>query len=136
MNGTSQPPTREQVYFQTDGEYIKIGRTTRLAELRRKEHQTGNPRPIHTLAVLPGLSEQRLHAQLSPYRVRGEWYRLAPEVVDIIKACQLVQSLQQKHGPPEPIQLSLDITLPDTPVTRCRSTSLTSERCTRASSVQ
>ncbi|GAB3161656.1 hypothetical protein GCM10027059_12380 [Myceligenerans halotolerans] len=67
------------VYLLSDGDYLKIGHTTRDVERRVRELQTGSPREIRLIAVLPGAStdtERELHAQFAAYRVRanGEWF--------------------------------------------------------------
>lgn len=82
----------EKVYFQSDGEFIKIGRTIRAEHKRRKENQTGNARPLTTLAVIPGASEAKLMARFKMHHVRGEWYRMAPEIMEFIRAWQLIEA--------------------------------------------
>jgi len=84
---------RESVYLQTDGEFIKIGRTKRSESRRRRENQTGNPRVLTTLAVIPNASEKALHERFAADRVRGEWFRISPDIMAFIKAWQSVEGV-------------------------------------------
>jgi len=64
---------------------IKLGWTSdvirRVSELRRDCGQA-----VHLRACWPGRKpdELRLHEKLQPYRLHGEWYRDAPEVLGMI----------------------------------------------------
>lgn len=68
--------------MRVDSGYWKIG-IARDPEQRRRELQTGNPEKIAfqggTLAAPEGIDaralEGRLHAELWPYRVNGEWFK-------------------------------------------------------------
>lgn len=73
----------EIVYAVWDGgAYIKVGKvcgrhpTQRCADL-----QTGNPRVLRLVAYTTALTEKQAHRRLSWFRVRGEWFRVAPEVL-------------------------------------------------------
>lgn len=90
------------VYFLVDGygpeARVKVGHTVDT-DRRLRELQTAHGSKLRYLGWIPGGREQelRLHAALSPHHVRGEWYRLTPEVRTLIEgACA-------KH------RLSLDI---------------------------
>lgn len=72
------------VYVITDGEYVKIGRTTSLRN-RLKDLQVANARPLTLLAFIKGYqdTEQELHYRFGHARVRGEWFKLTPELQNI-----------------------------------------------------
>jgi hypothetical protein len=85
------PEPRDVVYIQTDGEFIKIGRTSRAPSTRRRELQTGNPRPLHYLALLPGANERRVQSLAE--HVRGEWYRMTPAIQSLIDAANALRRI-------------------------------------------
>lgn len=64
---------------------IKIGYTTDL-ENRIKKLQTGYPDRLQLLLAFPGNKqfEQAIHKQFEQYRLNGEWFRPAPEVLQRI----------------------------------------------------
>lgn len=73
----------ELVYFISDGEYVKIGKTTGWANNRLSALQTANARELTLLAVAffrDGMCatqlEGWLQGQLKTYHVRGEWFEL------------------------------------------------------------
>jgi hypothetical protein len=83
----------EKVLFTTDGELVKIGRTSRAELKRLREYQTGNGRTLTILAVMRGASERKLHKMFARHHVRGEWFRMAPEIMEFIRAWQLVEAV-------------------------------------------
>jgi hypothetical protein len=46
-----------------------------------QELQVGNPRPLMLLAYTAALTEREAHRRLHRHRLRGEWFRPAPEVL-------------------------------------------------------
>lgn len=87
-DGTVTLTSRRWVYFITDGVgHVKIGFAANVGA-RLCELQTGNALPLTVLATLKGScdTERELHQRFAEYRVRGEWFRLAPEVVEYIEA--------------------------------------------------
>jgi hypothetical protein len=82
---TSRGP---KIYFATDGQFIKIGRTTSSEISRMKSLSTGNARPLTILAVCPGMSESVIHKRFNKYRVRGEWFTMHPELTGFIEGLQ------------------------------------------------
>jgi len=79
------------VYFVSDGEYVKIGRTGGLREnvMRRiKQFATGNPRPMSALIILEtnyGAArwlENALHEMFRDRRVKNEWFDILNDVID------------------------------------------------------
>lgn len=93
------------VYFLRCGESgpIKIGWA--LDETRRRHHlQTGHHEKLMLLASVPGtrLNEGQWHARFAHLRLRGEWFRPAPELLAAIAALSppSTPSLpQQDEGP-------------------------------------
>lgn len=59
-----------------DAGAIKVGFTSLPVEKRLRDLQTGCPHNLILLATTPGLksTERAIHAELEPYRVRGEWF--------------------------------------------------------------
>lgn len=73
----------ENVYFISDGDFVKIGKTTHSPLVRLSSLQTGNPRALMLLGVaffgngLDGTTlEWWLHGLLKEHCVRGEWFSL------------------------------------------------------------
>jgi hypothetical protein len=83
----------EGVYIHSDGTAAKIGRTAVSERERRRSHQTGNPRNLVLLAWLPGASEHAMLERFDHLHIRGEWYRLEPELLEFIHAWQLVEGV-------------------------------------------
>ena len=71
------------VYFLQAGPFVKIGKAS-FGDVgaRIEDMQTGCPYDMRILAVVPGdLKEERaLHSRFSAFKVRGEWFRLEPEL--------------------------------------------------------
>lgn len=86
-----QQRSTTKVYFVTDGEFVKIGRTNGSERKRRAGYQTGNPKPLTLLAVIPNASEAALHAMFASNRVRGEWFEMCPEIDAFLTAWRLVE---------------------------------------------
>jgi hypothetical protein len=68
---------------------------------RLKSLQTGSPTKLKIEALLKGSTkrERELHKLLKKHRVRGEWFRLCPEIEAIIKEANTptrVKSLSSK----------------------------------------
>jgi hypothetical protein len=85
---TARLPQERYVYFiQSGGEDgpIKIGVTTDPA-LRVKRLQTGSAAPLRLLGTIKGdeALERAYHAHFAAYRLRGEWFSPAPEVLAAI----------------------------------------------------
>lgn len=75
------------IYFITDGEYCKIG-FAHNARKRIKDLQIGSARKLTLLATVPGGPdvEAIYHNTFKDLRVRGEWFRMAPELISFINA--------------------------------------------------
>lgn len=65
---------------------IKIGYTTDLKK-RITSLQTGYPDKLELLLAFPGNPglEKTIHKMFDPYRLNGEWFRSAPEVLEKIQ---------------------------------------------------
>ena len=79
----AQATKGENVYFISDGDYVKIGKTTGDPTARLASLQTGNPRELAVLGMAfngrGGCAtnlEHWLHELLKKHRVRGEWFSL------------------------------------------------------------
>ncbi|HCJ55268.1 MULTISPECIES: GIY-YIG nuclease family protein [Glutamicibacter] len=73
------------VYLISEGDYLKIGYTSRSVEYRIKELQTGSPRDIRLVSLLPGADanvERELHKKFAHLRIRnnGEWFSASPMI--------------------------------------------------------
>jgi hypothetical protein len=74
------------IYFIRDGDAVKIGYAinprSRLTTLR-----TGNSRPISILGVMDGSldDEHRLHQRFTSEHIRGEWFKLTPQIIQFIE---------------------------------------------------
>lgn len=77
-----------KIYFIRAGQFIKIGFTTKMPWARMAELQVGNPEEMTMLFFLPGTIEQEkdFHRKFYQLRARGEWFRLAPELVEFIES--------------------------------------------------
>lgn len=87
----SAPPApsgrKGHVYFIRAGDKIKIGFSTRPLD-RLKALQTAHPGSLEIIGIMHGAIslEGHLHEQFSRYWVRGEWFRLSPEITRYIEA--------------------------------------------------
>lgn len=64
---------------------FKIGYTRGSAADRLSQLQVGSPDPLHVYAtIIHGTpsTEKRIHEALQKYALRGEWFRLPPEVLE------------------------------------------------------
>jgi hypothetical protein len=85
------------------GEFpLKVGWTRDLAR-RLPSLNTGSWQPLHVYATLPAFqAEERVaHAQLKPYRVRGEWYERGP-AFDVLTDLALAREADLEHAEMQP----------------------------------
>lgn len=92
------------VYFIRSGGpdgFIKIGVTSGRVEARLSSLQTGNPHKLTVLATIDGGPEVelKLHRRFAAFRVDGEWFRAAPELLAFIDG--IVASASVRVGAPE-----------------------------------
>lgn len=77
----------EYVYVISDGyQSVKIGRSVNPGQ-RLKSLQTSNPLPLKLLGYCPNVSpleEKELHKRLRKSKIQGEWFKLTPEVIEVI----------------------------------------------------
>lgn len=64
---------------------VKIGFTNDVAR-RFAALRTSSARPLALLAVLSGNHEREMHARFASWRIRGEWFAPAPELVAFIES--------------------------------------------------
>lgn len=79
------------IYFVSNGEAIKIGRSDNVSA-RMAALAVGAPRRLELLATVDGSAphEARVHADLVKYRLNGEWFSDCPTVrsaIDRYTAC-------------------------------------------------
>lgn len=75
-----------RVYFVRFADYRKIGWTSDLPA-RLVDLEKNLPKPLTILHSRPGskADEWALHKQFSHLRLRGEWFRVVPELLDFIE---------------------------------------------------
>jgi hypothetical protein len=73
------------IYFARCGENIKIG-FSGGARSRLSDLQAGNPEPIELIGWMPGPPqvERSLHRRFAKLRVRREWFRATPALLQFI----------------------------------------------------
>jgi Meiotically up-regulated gene 113 len=71
-------------YALTDGRAIKIGKSESHPWVRLKDLQTGNPEELRLVAYTLAVTEAEAHKRLARHRLRGEWFRLVPAVLQEI----------------------------------------------------
>lgn len=73
------------VYFITDGEAIKIGKSNR-PKARLAGLQTSHHKPLRILALVPAKpeDEREYHAKFRHLRIRGEWFQDGKEIRQFI----------------------------------------------------
>jgi len=79
------------IYFirESDNGPIKVG-VTKRPETRLKSLQTGNPRPLKLISILPGYAakEKKIKSDLKVHSINGEWFNPAPHVLEYIADIQ------------------------------------------------
>lgn len=91
-----EPDTREgYIYFIDGGECVKIG-YTRSIEHRIKKMLTDAPVELKVLHIEPGTFKQEkiFHREFATLRVRGEWFRKAPELLAFIEQRKRIKAGQ------------------------------------------
>ncbi len=81
------PPRNPKVYFIKQGNFVKIGHTTRPIDERLTDLQTGSPEELELIALESGdfLTEQWLHDLFKKQHHRGEWFTLDDELSNYIE---------------------------------------------------
>jgi hypothetical protein len=105
---------RGEIYFIGErdanafSDFVKIGlvreREGRDSNDRIKEHQTGNPRPLHLHHVVPtvlvSIVENTLHRENAGQRVLGEWFRMPQDALDrAVARCVELATTYAGHVP-------------------------------------
>lgn len=91
---SSIPPDRlTRIYFIRCSDFIKIGTAVSVRE-RMSNLSACNPLPLTLLGHIPGsrAAEKSIHALLSAYRHKGEWFNASPGLV------RMVNELLTRHG--------------------------------------
>jgi len=67
--------------------HIKIGFTDKPMAIRLALLQTGNSFPLRVLGTRPGPQwhERQLHRQFRASRIRGEWFKPVPQLLELIR---------------------------------------------------
>jgi hypothetical protein len=73
------------VYAIWDGEAVKIGTSKVQPRSRMADLQTGNSRQLVLLAYTASATEREVHRRLARWRLRGEWFGPAPEVLSELR---------------------------------------------------
>ncbi len=80
---------KEYVYFIQSPQAIKIGWSTNPIQ-RCHDLQAANAEQLHLLdyfEVSDGLEEEQwLHRKFKHLRIRGEWFKATPEILDYVRA--------------------------------------------------
>lgn len=81
---------------------IKIGYTGGNPHVRIAALQTGNPRPLRLLVAIHGeaTDEASMHARFAAFRVGGEWFAPAPELLGFIDGLIAAHSGGQRFARP------------------------------------
>lgn len=80
---------KQFVYFITDGDQIKIGRSSD-PQRRLRALQVGHPKPLWILGTVSTarMTEEEAHSRFSDRRLRGEWFTASARTIeDIEKLC-------------------------------------------------
>jgi hypothetical protein len=91
VESTVQPGQRPYgslyIYFIQCGPFVKIGRASD-PHYRLRELQAGNPEELTLLATVLDASvlEGAVHDRFKHLRIRGEWFRLEPDLREFIDA--------------------------------------------------
>jgi hypothetical protein len=92
-SGLVVPKPSGVVYFITDGEFIKIGFSSKGADERMRSLATGSPRELTLLMVVPGSRrvEKYFHQLFGQAHERGEWFRKTERLMDYINKIDLTE---------------------------------------------
>lgn len=75
------------IYFIACQEFVKIGIAANVDD-RLNQMQTGNPYELRLLKVMESANaeqdEESIHCALERYRIRGEWFKLPPDVLALV----------------------------------------------------
>lgn len=74
---------------------IKIGICRIKPEDRIRTLQTGNPEPLRCIGLTYGLRarEKEIHQRFQKYRIRGEWFDPAEEILEFVRQLPQVGGL-------------------------------------------
>lgn len=81
----------ESVYFISDGNFVKIGKTSNIKQ-RFRDIQVANPKKLTLLHVVEG-NENILQSLFTKYHERGEWYRIEDKLSDFLFCKELHEEI-------------------------------------------
>jgi len=102
--GRSRPVRPGCVYFIRRGDTIKIG-TTKDLKRRLSGLQTSHSEPLELMAAISDdrIGEFETHEQFAHLRIRGEWFRAEPELLEFIETTKsIVGEIPSRRPPPPP----------------------------------
>ncbi len=78
---------------------VKIGKSDNPRQ-RLSDLQTGNEDPLEIILELPGaeMVEQQLHAYFDGSRIRGEWFKETPELLETMTNLRVASEVYRKYG--------------------------------------
>lgn len=87
-------------YFVRSGDAIKIGHTA-VPKSRMGSLQSATPEALDILAMIPNsiVGEWEAHEKFKHLRLRGEWFRAAPELLEFIEVVKAEAAGLPKRGP-------------------------------------
>lgn len=83
-----------QTYFIALGDHVKIGKSGDVAS-RFKSFSTGSPHPLTILLALNGNRERELHQKFHDDHIRGEWFKLSPQIYKFVADCLRLRTIAQ-----------------------------------------
>lgn len=94
-------------YFARRGDLIKIGHSG-----APKERMQSLGKPLDVLAVIPNpiISEGAAHVKFAHLREKGEWFRIAPELLEFIEWAKLEAVKMPDRNPSQDIDLTHEST--------------------------
>jgi hypothetical protein len=85
-------PKNVWIYFVQAGDAIKVGHASDV-EARLRLLRVDNPVAVRLLAKIRGTvaGEKAIHEKFAHVRIRGEWFRAVPELLELASDCWLAQ---------------------------------------------
>lgn len=98
-------PRLYTVYLLSDGQYCRIGMSSGEMDKQIKAMQIANPRDITVLAISRGLDKKassviqaELHKKYAQLRLRGEWFELDQDHIQVITQTIATEDTTQKEA--------------------------------------
>jgi hypothetical protein len=93
------------IYAIKSGDAVKIGISWEPSK-RFKELQTSTPHPLELLGTAQGVSpklERLIHLRLQAHRLKGEWFRIVPEVQKVVDLIVAGDGVALRHHVTSPL---------------------------------